>query len=557
MAGQVGVVPVDPTAGAVTDRFSPRYLVGNVAAGDPALGQVAPFRYIGDPGDGTGIATAIAEATVIGGAGDITIRRGLYTKLVGSIPYVVPPGITVRGSGQTTTIAAPATGDQGVFTLGVGSTLKDLAISVPAFGGAAPSSAAVLCTSASVGTTFVRDVSISLSTALGGTMRNGVAVSGPLGYVAQVESVAVTATPTTDTPTSCLRLVSGLMVGSNLITTGGNHGIRAGGTAIVSAVNVERFTAIGWLTSGVLSTGDVRVRVMDGRISPAFAAVAPIGIHVTGGTSHLMRACSLEGFDIAAAIAMRFVSCSDVDVDDCESNNFATVLRGEGITRMSVRSTTGTDVRSFGIELVNAPATSVDCHFRGCHFELNKPGGAVTTPVGISVEGTRHEIEGNRITTGIGIDPASNAIRIVSAAPATSSIVVRGNNIRQVGGSAIVSGGARTVIADNIIEQATGSPAGTPAIDLPVSASDGRCTVGNNSIRALAGAPGIRVATDFNTITGNTITNTGAPPSPGIVLLAGADANTCTANVCEGAGAAAPVSNLGALNEVSHNIGTP
>jgi hypothetical protein len=111
----------------VSDHFAPKYLVGNTVAGDPAVGSGPPFRYIPDPGDGSGIATALTQPD---GPGDIWIRPGTYT-LTAVLP-TVPAGVLVRGSGRDTTIIVGlSAGDQRVFALSAGSgltlmTLEDL-----------------------------------------------------------------------------------------------------------------------------------------------------------------------------------------------------------------------------------------------------------------------------------------------------------------------------------------------------------------------------------------------------------------------------------------------
>lgn len=78
--------------------FAPKYLVGNVPNGDSAVAyNSGGFVYIPDPGDGTGIATALAN-----GDGDVWARPGLYE--LEDARLVVPPGVRLWGSGVTTTI---------------------------------------------------------------------------------------------------------------------------------------------------------------------------------------------------------------------------------------------------------------------------------------------------------------------------------------------------------------------------------------------------------------------------------------------------------------------
>lgn len=110
-----GGVPVPPPGG---DHFAPEWIVGNTVAGDPAIANLAPFRYLGDPGDGSAIATALAEAAATGNGAWVHIRRGVYDlNLAGSpaLPLSVP-GLKVTGAGDST-IIRQNTLDRRVFLL--------------------------------------------------------------------------------------------------------------------------------------------------------------------------------------------------------------------------------------------------------------------------------------------------------------------------------------------------------------------------------------------------------------------------------------------------------
>lgn len=100
----------------VSSIFAPKYVIGNVLAGDPNTSQTGAFTYIPDPGDGSGLAAALA---LPGGIGDIWLRPGLYDLGTGSVttPLAVPAGVTIRGSGSSTIVRAGTTAGQGVFTL--------------------------------------------------------------------------------------------------------------------------------------------------------------------------------------------------------------------------------------------------------------------------------------------------------------------------------------------------------------------------------------------------------------------------------------------------------
>lgn len=128
------------------DRFAPKYLVGNVPAGDSATPYSSSgFTYIPDPGDGTGIATALAYANAADpsfvATGDVWIRPGLYDLSLPTspaAPFTVPAAVTVRGSGgwgmglggnYATRIKGRTTGDLRVFLCsGTGSALDGLEV---------------------------------------------------------------------------------------------------------------------------------------------------------------------------------------------------------------------------------------------------------------------------------------------------------------------------------------------------------------------------------------------------------------------------------------------
>jgi hypothetical protein len=122
------------------EYFAPKYVVGCTLApyNDSATTySTGGFYYIPDPGDGSGIATALSYATstdpAFKAAGDVWIRPGTYDLTQAGSPttaFAVPNGILVRGSGPSTVISGRLAGDQRVFTLGATSELRDLRINV-------------------------------------------------------------------------------------------------------------------------------------------------------------------------------------------------------------------------------------------------------------------------------------------------------------------------------------------------------------------------------------------------------------------------------------------
>ena len=117
--------------------FAPKYVVGNVLEGDTnTLYATGGFYYFPDPGDGSGIAAALAAANPSDPSfialGDVWIRPGTYTL---SATLSIPTACTVRGSGPTTVIASANNTIAGaLISLSDQSSLRDVALvhSVPA-----------------------------------------------------------------------------------------------------------------------------------------------------------------------------------------------------------------------------------------------------------------------------------------------------------------------------------------------------------------------------------------------------------------------------------------
>lgn len=145
------VTETGPGAGGGGDHFAPKYLVGNVLAGDPALAQGGAFRYFGDPGDGSGVAAALAAAAIT--PGDVWVRPGTYNFGIGAavLPLTVPTGVVMRGAGAGLTIfatpASPSTRG-GISIFLVNGEVRDIGVHLvnPTTANAALSLAAVVVT---------------------------------------------------------------------------------------------------------------------------------------------------------------------------------------------------------------------------------------------------------------------------------------------------------------------------------------------------------------------------------------------------------------------------
>lgn len=107
------------------DKFAPKYLVGNVLSGDPAGATGGPFFYFGDPGDGSGIAAALAAA--VNAHGDVWIRPGVYT-YTGAARMLVPSYCHIHAAGPDANavqiVSSPL--DNCIFELATGAGLSDV-----------------------------------------------------------------------------------------------------------------------------------------------------------------------------------------------------------------------------------------------------------------------------------------------------------------------------------------------------------------------------------------------------------------------------------------------
>jgi len=221
--------------GGSNDRFAPKYLVGNVPAGDTATttGTAAGFTYIADPGDGSGIEAALALCATPAG-GDVWIRPGLYDLDSGSVvaPLVIPAKTRVQGAGAATTVRGKAEGVQSVFQLaqdpGSGpafSQLRDLTVEVPNVGQetSGPEGAIMVLS----GGTVINGVSVFIGTAPPGTaLTAGILVDtagAPSFPATSIESVAVTMTRSTfpnQAGSAGIRVLEGQVNGRNITLLG-------------------------------------------------------------------------------------------------------------------------------------------------------------------------------------------------------------------------------------------------------------------------------------------------------------------------------------------------
>ena len=602
-AGAGGATWVQITTGAATiDRFAPKYLVGNTANGDsPTAYSLDGFQYIPDPGDGTGIQTALGAAAAV--PGDVWIRPGTYDLSLnpGAVvcPMVVPPGVLVQGAGGgetasgggATTIKSQAGPfSQEIFTLGAGCSVLNMnlqANGTSEYATGLPYALLKITGGGCIldGVTFdlfTQDVTVGLRYAV---LVDTIGVD-PL-PVASFENLYVRAenqtTPSSNTPTSCIKLNEGQVSFRSVTCLGGDVGFEvdnqnadpAAGGCVLFGQDVY---CVGWIQSGVwyhqapLPGVPGAVRIATGiLVGPGSTGTSCARLQ--GGT-HVLRNNVLYLGEYGALVDPPAGVSATAQIVGCLISDFSSLPTSVGIQLSS---------RGDG-PVINTVVT--DCEI-------------TTQAAGILVENldsTGISLSGNSITTGLitGSDP----IKITDA----DVVSARGNTITQTDGASITSaisafGAEHFTVVDNLIESdgrqgITTDIASTRATvtgnDVTLTAAGSqscyaingdRSVVANNIGRYLGAgagesAPGVSVFSDYCTILGNTIemvvgetsqpafritgdrnacsTNVGGvDTTPVASIEVSGDNNTVGFNVCN---TTPPVTNTGAGNEVAHNI---
>lgn len=278
------------------DHFAPRYLIGNIPAGDPAVAQAGAFRYIPDPGDGTGVQTALAEAAVT--LGDLWIRPGSWTWTVG--PLSIPAGVRVYCAGKgATTFNAPAAGDQGMFILGSQSELHDCTVLVPVGADAGISLAPVIVRGRD---TLLRRIGVQIAPSATNVLRScvryesaGDPTGTEAGYIEDIQLVSQTQRNTLADPITLLHTATTAspasveVYGGGVRCEGGDISIRA--AADVGVVDLNQCVLNSWKLRGALCSGaastapTLRLDDVDMQSDPAPNAAA-IGIDIVSDSDN-------------------------------------------------------------------------------------------------------------------------------------------------------------------------------------------------------------------------------------------------------------------------------
>jgi len=538
----------------VDDHFAPKYLVGNVPAGDPNAAQAAPFVYIPDPGDGSGIAAALAQPN---GPGDVWIRPGTYDLGAGTTPPLfVPTGVRVQGSGQSTIVKGKTTGDQGVFVLSLGSTLSHLQCEVTASDAGSVTSIALI---RSISALLIEDVQVTFATAAGGVLRQGIRLEATAGAPKQTNvrnvNIVCTTTPTgIGSPTACM-WVDGTpptQAYGDLDTVfcqGGDVGVINNGLFIG-----DNIVLLNWYQYGIWTqpgSGGALSQILNGYViaNPAPSA-NPIGVYVQAG-GLAARSVSLQLGATAGGVGVAIDGASgQVNFGTIENCTISCDTIGVKLGSSGGLAVNGTTVRD--CEIVTGQYGVLGGNLSTSHITDNditlNSGGSQSPVAGIQLVsgGTRDTVEDNAIQVN---DGAGAAYAIDSAA---AEVTISGNAIIGTGAGGIHVHGQRHTCVGNVIQA---NAIGTPWTAIRVEAGAGCTVVGNScsNSNAYTLAP-IVMAADLCTI-GNNITSvtSGAPGATPGISISGSN-NTCLGNTCNGSNTV-PVSDTGLGNDVAHNIG--
>jgi len=369
-----------------------RYIVGNTAAGDPATAQAAPFVYIADPGDGSGIAQALALAATT--SGSIFIRRGTYA-YAGSAAMTVPANVRVLGEGPNTLVTSSAD-DNCIFLLNDGSELGNMSLT-HIVGIAAKGTALVQALSPA---SYVHDIVLDLTaTTSGGSLNAAVLFFG---------------NATLRTPSRAERLVIKLpdgigagavstwMVGIRGATLEGNTHlveiedvyVNGGDVAILTLgieMHVEALVAHGQSRVGVYASGPMsisgRQSIIDVTKGSALGGIFNVGstMAVQGVRLVNTAAVSVPGIQYSSAQGISRGDIEGVEVGDAFSPGIVVGLAGEACEGVRVR---GCSLRGAGaIVPVAVGSAAVNTVVAACT--------AVSTTVVPTDAGLRTVFDGN------------------------------------------------------------------------------------------------------------------------------------------------------------------
>lgn len=540
--------------GGGSDKFAPRIIVGNVPNGDPAVAQVAPFEYIPDPGDGSGILQALS--TIGFGGGEIYIRPGTYDFSLGSVqgPLAVPSGVHIRGAGvEATVILTAQVGDQGAFLLQHITSLSDMTIQSPSDGDDTGTSDALVSTQGTVNISRVRIIANSgdvavLNTAL--LCSNAFFSNNPARAYLEDVYCAVFG----GDKSKVLYITQSCEVQARgLICQGGVDGVVV--EAFGQGAGGSRFDAIQFKIYDYLDTGvsyegtGGGLSLYDGTIAPAGSATSPFGVSIDGRGRFTLDDVELTAAQQVDSGAIYVPSTqseiSNIHVDRCTITGwysgvfFSTLGEGQPVVDSWVRDCLITECVFAGI-VFGAFATR--CFARNNRIAMAEDNAA--TAVGIAVVAGDCEIDGNAIqilqpnvasgANCLSAEGGNNRVvnnRIVGICEkgmqiAGADCVVVGNRV-QLGGTG--NGPSVRLSNDSVRTTFTGNSVDGSDLDVgqyALEANGDLMTIGDNVIRPTAGENAINLIGDNCTVVGNTF-----PGSAGTGILDSGIGNEIVHNV--------------------------
>lgn len=380
-----------PLAGG--DHFLYTFLIGNVPEGDPAVSQALPFRYLGDPGDGSAIAQALSEAALLPGAA-IFIRKGTYN-YDGPTPMGVPKSTIVRGEGEATVIVG-TTDDNAIFEFtSTGSELGNMTLRHS--GTLAAKGIGIIELDAP--SNYLHDLQITIGAGVsGGSLISAIDIAGTGDARAtKIERVDISigSAVAGGASSTWLAGIRGsdtphVVEISDVLIVGGDAGILNGGlTMNVEAVRISGIARVGLYVEGggTLNVAGRKSYVERSGAAPLFGAQA------TGSDSELTL-FGTEFTDVSGSASIPAVQIS---------GSVNTPARGR-IDGVVIGPNFDPAVRiGSGIELV----TSV----RMCNCEISSDPGDV--PVAIGLGSTNAVITGNTSTGSGDIVPVDSGLRTI------------------------------------------------------------------------------------------------------------------------------------------------
>lgn len=583
--GNGDAVWIPMLSGTTSDKFAPKYLVGNTQApySDSSVAYSSNgFTYIPDNGDGAGIAQALSQAAIV--LGDVWIRPGIYDFGSGGVatPLTVPPGCRVQGAGViATTLRARPFGDQGIFVLppnpggnpGVQS-IRDMELQVPSASGSGSGSESVILVQG--GGAVLNGLLIGYNTDAQSTLRNGILVN-TAGNITipqtSIESVSISPTGSTIQPgnisaTSGIKVVEGQVAARNTLVLGGDIGYElrnlqidpnSGGCILfgseIYALDIGQYGLFS--TQVVGATNATALRISNGVFGGSNTAPPPLGAgtrtaaRVESGLLCSLRSCASLFWDIGVDVQPQSVdpaNQANIQIDD---STFALmdlcVSFGPGTINSSVSDT------DFGSAIPQAPLLPITVR-RGVLVAAGVPGDVSGISIAsntihvsdydssgsdtyaVRIQGaTDVFIEGNEIIHDEASGAASPNAAIFIRGSNERDVVVADNKIRSTSNLAAVlaqAGAERMVFSGNVIEcperwTLYGLQLGTIGGGGPASV-----TVTGNVIDFQAARSGaaLLIAGDRCTATGNRILPSTQGTGPAIYV--DSDENAIGSNSC-------------------------